>query len=104
MNNEIKNRISFSYGDNPCIHIKDSYLITSKKDILEVLEYIHGLDEYQKLQEAGYTRTMESEFQEWKGHNVLYKFGILRSRTGYVDINQNESAFRKLVYAILSIF
>ena len=99
-----KKRISFSYGDNPCISIKNSYLVTKNDDIKEVLKYIRGMDEYQKLKDAGYTRTPDSEFQEWKGHNVLYKLGYKRSRTGSVDIDQNESKFRKFVYAILSIF
>lgn len=99
-----KKRISFSYGDNPCVSIKNSYLVTKNNDIKEVLEYIRGMDEYKKLKDAGYTRTPDSEFQEWKGHNVLYKLGYKRSRTGSVDIDQNESKFRKFVYAILSIF
>lgn len=101
---EAKGRISFSYGGNPCIHIKDSYLIKRNKDIKAVLKYIRDLDEYKKLKEAGYTRTPKSEFREWKGHNVLYKFGYKRSRTGSVDIDQNEPKWRRFVYAILSIF
>ncbi len=99
-----KKRISFSYGDNPCVSIKNSYLVTRNEDIKAVLEYIRGMDEYKKLQDAGYTRTPQSEFQEWKGHNVLHKLGYQRSRTGSVDIDQNEPMWRRFVYAILSIF
>lgn len=99
-----KKRISFSYGDNPCIHIKNSYLVTKNDDIEAVLEYIRGMDEYKKLKEAGYTRTPKSEFNEWKGHNILYKLGYQKYRTGSVDIDQNEPKWRRLVYAILSIF
>jgi hypothetical protein len=104
MDNDVKNRISFSYENNPCIHIKDSYLITRNEDIKAVLEYIRSLDEYKKLREVGYTRTPTSEFQEWKGHNVLYKLGYQRSRTCSVDIDQNEPKWRRFVYAILSMF
>jgi NMD protein affecting ribosome stability and mRNA decay len=100
----VKKRISFSYVDNPSIHIKNSYLITSAEDIMDVLEYIHSLDEYKKLQAAGYTRTIEGECIEWRGHNTLYRLGFKRSRTGSVDINQNEPKWRRLIYAILSIF
>lgn len=100
----VKKRVSFTYGSNPGIHIKNSYLITSNKDIRAVLEYIHSLDEYKKLQEAGYTRTLEGEYREWKGHNALYRLGILRKNTGSVDIDQNEPKWRRVVYAILSIF
>jgi hypothetical protein len=99
-----KKRINFSYGSNPCVSIKNSYLVTRNEDIKAVLEYIRGLDEYKKLKEVGYTRTPTSEFQEWKGHNMLYKFGYQKSRTGSVDIDQNEPMWRRFVYAILSIF
>ncbi len=99
-----KKRISFSYGDNPCVSIKNSYLVTRNEDIKAVLEYIRGLDEYKRLKEFGYTRTPMSEFHEWKGHNVLYQLGYQRSRTGSVDIDQNEPMWHRFVYAILSIF
>ena len=99
-----KKRVSFSYGDNPCIHIKNSYMVTRNEDIEEVLEYIRGMDGYKKLKEVGYTRTPRSEFNEWKGHNFFYRIGFLRSRTGSVDIDQNEPKWRRFVYAILSMF
>lgn len=100
---KVKDNISFSYGDNPCISIKDSHLITRKADIKAVLEYIRSLDEYQKLKEAGYTRTPASEYQEWKGHNFLYKIGFKKAQTGSVDIDQNEPGWRRFIYAILSL-
>jgi hypothetical protein len=99
-----KKRISFSYGYNPCVSIKNSYLVDNNDDIKAVLEYIHGLDGYKKLKEYGYDRTLQSEFYEWKGHNALYKLGYQRSRTGSVDIDQDEPMWRRVVYAILSIF
>ena len=100
----VKGRISFSYGDNPCVSIKDSHLIDNEDDMRTILEYIHGLDEYQKLKEYGYTRTLEDELIEWKGHNALYKLKYKPSRTGSVDIDQKEPWYRRLIYAILSIF
>lgn len=99
-----KKRISFSYGNNPCMSIKNSYLVTKNDDIREVLQYAHGLDEYKKLQAAGYTRTIDSEYREWKGHNTLYRLGVLKARTGSVDIDQKEPKLVRLFYAILSIF
>lgn len=100
----VKKRIGFVYGDNPGIHIKNSYLVTRNEDIKSVLEYIRGLDGYKKLKENGYTRTPQSEFREWKGHNILYKLGYKRQYTGSVDIDQKEPMWRRFVYAILSIF
>jgi hypothetical protein len=99
-----KKRVSFSYGDNPCLSIKNSYLVTKKADIKSVLEYIHEMDEYKKLQSVGYTRTIESEYREWKGHNTLHRLGVFRARTGSVDIDQKEPKLVRLIYAILSIF
>lgn len=100
----IKDRISFTYGKNPCIHIKDSYLITDIDDMAKVLEYIHSLDEYQKLQEYGYTRTFESELAEWNGHNELYNLGIRPGQTGSVAIDQKEPLWRRIIYRFLRFF
>lgn len=96
--------VSCSYGENPCLHIKNSYLIKSKKDIRLMLEHIHGLNKYKRLQAKGYTRTFESEYREWRAHNFLYNIGFQRKRTGSVDIDQNEPMWRRIIYAILSIF
>jgi len=96
--------VSFTYGKNPCIHIKDSFLAKSDADIKLILNYIRGLDEYKDLQRAGYKRTPESEFREWKAHNFLYRIGFQKERTGSVDIDQNEPKWRRLIYAILSVF
>lgn len=94
--------VSFSYGDNPCIHIKDSYKVTSGTDMEVALRHIHQSSEYVELQHHGYNRSFASELREWKGHNILYRFGILRDRTGSVDIDQNEPKWRRVIYALLS--
>ena len=94
--------VSFTCGDNLCIHIKNSYLVKDKKDRKTILEYIHSLSEYQKLLEAGYTRTDKSQLQEWDGHNFLHKIGYQRNRTVDVDIDQNEPMWRRACYSIFS--
>jgi hypothetical protein len=91
-------------GENPCLHIKNSYQITDKKAIKHTLEFIHRTNMYKYLQANGYTRTLQSEYREWKGHNTLYRLGIAKERTGSVDIDQNEPKWRRFIYAILSIF
>ena len=91
-------------GGNPCLHIDNSYLVQSGEEIKNILNYIRSTDGYKRLQEAGYTRTHESEYQEWKAHNFLYRIGYKRDRTKSVDIDQNEPKWRKFMYAILSIF
>ena len=101
---EFKENIGFWYGDNPCLHIKDSHLIQKKQEIQMLLDYIHKLDGYKDLQAAGYTKTFKSEYREWRAHNFLYRIGYKRERTGSVDIDQNEPMWRRVVYAVLSIF
>ncbi len=99
---EINVRVSL--GENPCLHIENSYLITSKNGIKHTLETIRKTRMYKDLKASGYTRTPESEYQEWRAHNFLYRIGYKRERTKHVDIDQNESELRKFIYAILSIF
>lgn len=96
--------VSFHFSNNPCMSIKDSCRVTKGADIKKALETIHGMMEYQRLRQSGYTRTFQSEYQEWKAHNFLYRIGYQKDRTGSVDIDQNESKLRKFIYAILSIF
>jgi hypothetical protein len=97
-------QVTFSTGNNLCVHIKNSYQIKKGKEIKEALKYIHLMDGYKDLQAKGYTRTEKSEYQEWKAHNLLYRLGIARTRTGTCDIDQNEAMWRRAIYAILSIF
>lgn len=96
--------VGVTLGEDPCLHIENSYLITSDDGIRKTLEFIRATQMYKALKEAGYTRTPESEYQEWKAHNFLYRIGYKRERTKHVDIDQNESELRKFIYAILSIF
>jgi hypothetical protein len=97
-------KIKFVIGENPCLHIENSHILKRGKTIMAELEYIHTMDGYKELQASGYTRTIKSEYREWKGHNTLYRLGIMRNRTGSVDIDQNEPMWRRLFYAVLSIF
>ena len=97
--------VAYFYGDNPSVRVCDSYKITKSYDIKRVLEMIHDNGGYKRLcKKTGYSRTFKSQYREWKAHNFLYKLGIFRMRTGSVDLDQNESKFRRFVYAILSIF
>lgn len=96
-------KVAFQY-DALSFYIENSYLVKTKKDIVKILEVIHLTPEYKRLVDHGYTRTIKSEYQEWYAHNVLYNLGILRGRTGTVNINNNESKIRLFGYAILSIF
>lgn len=89
---------------NLTIHIENSYLIRGKEMIARYLSYIHSSEEYKSFLRAGFNRTPRSQINEWAAHNVLYRLGFQKHRTGSVDINQNEPTWRKILYAILSIF
>ena len=90
-------------GENPCLHIENSYLITGENGIRQTLDFIHASRMYEDLKAAGYNRTLESECQEWKAHNFLFKIGYKRGRTAHVDIDNNEPKWRRFIYAVLSI-
>lgn len=94
----------FTKTDNPGFKVYDSYKITKKKQILAELERIHASFCYRDICFRGYSRTLKSEYREWRAHNVLYKLGIARDRTRSVDIDKNEPKWRRFIYAILSIF
>ena len=97
-------KISISKGTNPCLHIKDSWMVTDRKEQKFILTALRDCEEYQELQVSGYSRTLKSELREWRAHNFLWKMGIAKRRTKDTDIDQNETLFARFVYAILSIF
>lgn len=96
--------VKFTYGDNPCIHIKNSHLVDARNDRKAILNYIYTLSEYQRLLAVGYNRTTKSQLREWDGHNFLYKIGYQRGRTADVSLDQNEPMWRRCCCAIFSLF
>lgn len=89
--------IEVSYSiDNT--HIKNSYLIKTRKIIKE--ETIKIMAEREA---KGYnvSRTINSYVREWIGHNRLYRWGICKERTRDVDLEENTNLFKDLVWLIL---
>ena len=83
------------------IRIINSYTIIKDRDKKIILQAIN----YQlKNQGIIFKRTIDSQLYEWKGHNVMYKWHLFRSHTTNVDINENESWWKRVCYTILSIF
>lgn len=89
---------------NLSFHIENSFKVRNRESITRALKYIHKTDEYKKLERLGFSRTMQSQINEWIGHNVLYEHGFMQERTKSVDINQNETTIRRIGYTLLSIF
>ena len=82
------------------VHIQDSYAITSKTEMLAILSTI-------RLEAAKndifYNREDDSWLAEWCAHNRLHKLGIAKRRTGSVDLDENESKIRLLLYPIIAL-
>lgn len=93
--------ITFNY-DILNIHIKDSRKLYYQEDVEKALEFIHNTPEYEELVAAGYTRSPQSQVEEWRAHNIMWSWGYKRNRTGSVDLDQNETPLRKLLYKIIS--
>lgn len=83
------------------IHISDSFRVKSIKDMKAILMNIkrHTLIDYPLNK-----KTLRGMINEWRTHNLLYSLGILRNRTGSVDLAVNQHWYFKILYAIGSIF
>lgn len=97
-------KVIFNIESQLCIRIENSCTITKKQDIMDVLNFLHSTVEYREMVNAGFTRTLKSQYEEWKAHNVLYKWGLFKSRVANIDINQGETPLRLFLYKILSLF
>ena len=97
---EINNKkIEYTYSkDN--VHIQDSFGITSKEEMITILNAI-------RLEAAKngcfYDRDTKSWLTEWRAHNRLYNWGFEEERTGSVDLSESESKIRLFLYPILAI-
>lgn len=94
--NDINITVSFLKGN---IYIKDSYQIKNDRDKEYLLDTIINSNEYIM---GNYSRTKTSYLREWKAHNTLYEWGVSPERTGSVDLNNDESLFRRICYFFLS--
>ena len=50
-----------------------------------------------------FKRTLKSYLREWCGHNLLYKFNIVKDRTKDVDLNFPNKWYEEIGYFILNI-
>lgn len=79
------------------IHIPDSYKVRNENTMKVVLlreEALHPDCEVFRH------RTMDSLIREWRVHNRLYRWHILRSRTKDVDLNWPQPWWAKVGYFI----
>lgn len=81
------------------IHIENSYKVTSKSEMKEILYAI----QHKHPECNTFKRKYNSLIAEWRTHNRLYRLGYKKNRTGSVDINYPLKWYVKLVYKILGI-
>lgn len=84
-----------------CTTIYDSYQIKSPRDMESTIYYIK---KEASEEMAINKRNISSMIYEWRTHNLLYALGIMRGRTGSVDLNTGQPWYIKALYAIISPF
>lgn len=80
------------------INIENSYKITSKKEIREILDYIITHCECEVTKH----RTLDSMLNEWVVHNNLYILHIARERTSSVDLDYPQPRYMLIIYWLSS--
>ena len=83
---------------NVCVY--KSHQIKSRKSMKNAIKMIRDFAE--KECNIVYKRSEKEWLHEWRAHNLLYAFDYQKERTANVDLNENEPAVRKTLYAILS--
>ena len=68
---------------------------------LAIREEVEEIVDYRKITKRPVTRSINSYVREWRGHNRLYKWGIARSHTRDVDLNENNNIIEELLWLIL---
>lgn len=85
------------YGNN-LVTVLDSYLLDAKQHIKSALADIKADS---RCPEEVLSRSDTSLYREWKAHNRLYKWHLLRSHTKDVDLGY-EPWYRRLGYFFLA--
>jgi len=81
------------------VKIIDSYKITSKSKMIELLYTI----QYKHPECKSFKRSYRSLIGEWRCHNILYRLGIEKDRTKDVDLDAYPNWLYKLIYWIIGI-
>lgn len=85
------------YCDDNNVHIVDSYKVKEIDDFLSELKPLTDAD-------FDYKRSLKDWSTEWYAHNLIYKFGLFRSHTKDVDLNENEYKLAVLIYKLMKPF
>lgn len=74
------------------LQIKNSYKVVNPQTIRDILLTFEKLP-----------RSLESCMMEWEAHNLLWYCHLFRDHTTDVDINDDESKIRLIIYSFLSL-
>ncbi len=85
------------YCNENNVHIVDSYRIKEIDAFIKDLKNTIGED-------FNYTRTEKAWSDEWYAHNLVYKFGLFRTHTKDVDLNEDEYKFAIFLYRLMKPF
>lgn len=97
--------IKFNFNTtDPGFSIRNSYKATTKSEIKQTLQKLWLTKDYFELcARFGFSRDEGTQVDEWAAHNVLYRLGIKRARTGHTDVNNSESKLRQFCYKVLAL-
>lgn len=82
------------------VHIVNSYKIKKKAEMNDIVKLIRAEATKKGFK---YKRSNSSWVTEWRAHNYMYDKKMDRSRTGSVDLNENESKVKLLSYSTMSL-
>ena len=88
--------VKYSFAN---VHIVDSATIPKEK----IADWVKIIKSFGEQNGYEYSRSLKSWINEWRAHNLLFKWGIAPHRTKDVDLNEDESSTRKLGYLLLSL-
>lgn len=74
-------------NNNPNMKIRNSYLITDKKDRLKIIKILYN---YEKKHPSKWNRSIKSMEREWEAHNTLYYLNYKKNHTADVDLDNND--------------
>lgn len=81
------------------VHIIDSFEVTKIKSMIIVIKKLRN--EFPRISVV-HDRSIFSLIIEWRAHNLLYDFGLFKSRTKDVDLNYPKWYFH-IIYFMLSL-
>lgn len=98
LTNNLGETLTVNYSSNN-VHIYNSHLVAKT----HIKDWVKEIKAFGIENGYVYSRSDRSWINEWKAHNLLFKWNIEPNRTKDVDLNEGETFLRKIGYFLLSI-